>query len=238
MTRTGGGAVTAAHVAVAIVSAARVTGVDPARVFEPGGRNTRTRMLAGAGLCARLGPSKTAVAKLVKVPAPTLSPSLLRRENITTDQLLEVAEALEAAGLTAGDDPHARFMAPWGPTPSQPAAAAANAPARKAARAAAKAEPPAPAAAPVRTARAGRGRKPKAAATAEAAPEGTPRAPRRRPASTLQAIPGLKAVSDDIARWAGYFLEAGWRLPVVADLFDVCPVSLLDALDPVEAVRA
>lgn len=112
--------ISAAHVAVAVVTACRLRGVDPATVFERGQENRQARVLAAAGLSARLGFRKTAVAPLLKVFPQEVAPSMLAKAGVTTDGLLAIAEALQAAGLTADDAARERFVAPWVPERGKP----------------------------------------------------------------------------------------------------------------------
>lgn len=235
------GGISAAHVAVAIVAAAKILRTDPARVFEDGRLHARTRILAAAATCARLGQGKADAGRLFKVQAQRLAPSMLVKEKITTEQLLEIAEALEAAGLTAHDDARARFLTPFEAETRRTQAAAAEAkPSRKPGPGKSGQDRPSPSrsapdAAPAPAAKK-RGRPP-ASGTFQAVGRlgGAARARARPSSAGLRAIADLKPVTPDIARWSGYFLEADWRLSTVADLFEVCPMALLDALDPVEA---
>ncbi|WP_426041522.1 hypothetical protein [Brevundimonas sp. TWP2-3-4b1] len=112
------GSLTAAHVAVALVAAAKITGADASRVFEDGPGHRRTRTMAAAGLVARLGCSRRATAPMFRVCAPELSPSMLTRAGVTSDHLLIVAEALHAHGLTEGDALRTRFLATEGCSPA------------------------------------------------------------------------------------------------------------------------
>lgn len=233
--------VSAAHVAVAIVAASKILRTDPSRVFEEGRMHPRTRILAAAGCCARLGLGKADAGRLFKLKPQRLAPSMLVKETITTEQLLEVAEALESAGLTTGDRPGDRFRSPWEPEAAaaresrrtQVPAAEAQAP-RKPGQDCPSPSRSAPDAAPAPVPKR-RGRPPGSGAfkRQEAGRAGA-RARARPSTAALAPIAGLKPVSANIARWSGYFLEADWRLSTVADLFEVCPVALLDALDPQE----
>ena len=118
-----GVALTDAHVAVALVAAAKITGADASRLFDDGPGHRRTRTMAAAGLVARLGGSRRATAPLFKVCAQELSPSMLTRAGVTSDHLLIVAEALHAHGLTEGDDSRSRFLATegWSAAEADPA---------------------------------------------------------------------------------------------------------------------
>lgn len=114
---------TAAHVAVALVAASKITGADASRVYDDGPGHRRTRVMAAAGLVARLGCSRRGTAPMFRVCGPELSPSMLTRAGVTPDHLLIVAEALHANGLTEGDDPRKRFLSAegWSSAPVEPA---------------------------------------------------------------------------------------------------------------------
>jgi len=276
--------ISAAHVAVAVVTACRLRGVDPATVFERGQENRQARVLAAAGLSARLGVRKTAVAPLLKVFPQEVAPSMLAKAGVTTDGLLAIAEALQAAGLTADDAARERFVAPWVPEVGVPEAEGpppeAPSPEKPQPAEAACPQPPAASAEPahkpgpdgeVRSGQPGRGPVRGDVAAASGTVRGSIVAAPRAPAATDDAGAGpssfkrrtvglasaasrararqgedrqeiarhartavarLKAVTDRIAGWAGHFLEAGWDRVEVAELFDVCPDALLNALDP------
>lgn len=267
--------ISAAHVAVAVVTACRLRGVDPATVFQRGQENRPTRVLVAAGLSARLGCAKAAVARLLKVLPQELAPSMLARFRVTTDELLVIAEALQAAGLTGDDQPRERFVAPWvpevgvpevesrapeasPPEKPQPAEAACPQPAAASAEPAHKPGPDGE----VVSGQAGRVRsgtglpkgqeaqaddagagpssfKRRTVGLASAAGRARAREREDRQETARQARSGvarLKPVTDRIAGWGGHFLEAGWDRIEVAELFDVCPDALLNALDPAEAV--
>lgn len=226
MTIRGGTALTAAHLATALVAAARVRGVDPLAIYAGTTASRRVRMLAAAACVARLGVTRTAIAPMFKIASQELAPSMLAKAEVTPDQLLDVAEALQVAGLAD---------LPEGQSPSPQPAAAQTTPARKpvavqdAPRPAPAAPRPGPSvapAAPVKAARPARKVSRPDRQSYEAA-----RPPAGRRASTVSR---LKPVSPRIATWASHFLEAGWDDGEVAELFDVCPVELLNTLDPVE----
>ena len=264
--------ISAAHVAVAIVAACRLSGVDPATVFARGcAQSRRARVIAAAGLAARLGGSKRAIAPLLKVCGPELAPSMLARAGVTTDELLVIAEALQAAGLTGEDRGRDRFVEPWvpeggvpgsesdaieasPPEKPQPAEAACPQPAAASAEPAHKPGPDGE----VVSGQAGRVRsgtglpkgqeaqaddagagpssfKRRTVGLASAAGRARAREREDRQETARQARSGvarLKPVTDRIAGWGGHFLEAGWDRIEVAELFDVCPDALLNALDP------
>ncbi|PZO07635.1 MAG: hypothetical protein DCF29_03805 [Alphaproteobacteria bacterium] len=192
--------------ATALVAAARVRGVDPLAIYAGTTASRRVRMLAAAACVARLGVTRTAIAPMFRIASQELAPSMLAKAEITPDQLLDVAEALQVAGLAD---------LPKGQTPSPQPAAAQVSPVRKpvAVQDAPRSAPTAPRPGPARQ-------------SYEAA-----RPPAGRRAS---AVSRLKPVSPRIATWASHFLEAGWDDGEVAELFDVCPVELLNTLDPVE----
>ncbi len=55
--------------------------------------------------------------------------------------------------------------------------------------------------------------------------------PKPRPVRVQAVMTRVKAVSADIARWAGWFLAADWDLNDVAELFEVDADSLADRLE-------
>jgi hypothetical protein len=216
-----GSVLTASHVALALVAAARLRGRDAAGIYESGGANRKARILAAASLAARLDAKKTALAKLFGVHPQELAPSMLAKADVTTDEMLEVSEALAASGLALAS----------GASCPQPEAAPAR-PARKAcAKGADRSSRKAPdvvrtLASPPRT----------LATTVEADAPAPARVPRPGTVSVDRAVVSrLKPVTASIARWGGYFLEAGWDPDEAAELFDVAPEALLDALDPPSA---
>lgn len=240
----------AAHLAVAIVTACRLRGRHPEKVFEAGQDNRRARILAAGGLAARLGLKKAPIAALLKVFPQELAPSMLGKVGVTTDELLEIGAALDAAleaarlkvaGLTPrppGPGPSER--PPSGPRRPQPAAASAV-PAHKPAPDLSSAsrrplDGPAPASPGAARPGAGPSRFPRATrGLVGPAARQRARAGEARDAAARQGVTTIKAVTDRIAGWAGHFLEAGWDRLEVAELFDVCPDALLNALDPQEA---
>lgn len=133
-------AMTAAHIAVAVVAACGVTGTRPERAFDNGDGQGRARVMAAAGCVARLGWPKADAARVFRVHPNRLTPSGLQLARVWTEHLLVVAEALAAHGLCEPDNARARFLRPYGPgtgeeggppVHSTPAAAAAT-PQRKA----------------------------------------------------------------------------------------------------------
>lgn len=224
---------TAAHVAVALVAACGITGTPPDAVFKD--QNGRPRVMAAAACVARLGWDRKATARTFQVHPNRLTPSGLKVANVEADHLLTVAEALTAAGLTAGDDPAARHRSDWKVSgrPQSPAAGA-KPPKRKAARA-----------------EGGAGREPAVAADGAPKPGGgeKPKAvppPRAsRPASTCSSaarpvdrtpkgvrVLMLKPVTADIVRWTRQQMALGADLRFVADCFDVDERELADAVQP------
>jgi len=224
-----GGMLTAAHMATALVAAARVRGVDPLAIYAGTTASRRVRMLAAAACVARLQVTRTAIAPMFKIASQELAPSMLAKADITPDQLLDVSEALQVAGLAE---------LPKGTTPSPQPAAAQVHPARKpvVVQDAAGEAPSSPCH--------GQSPAPASAVKASRPTRKVSRPDRRsyeaaRPSAGRRAgtVSRLKPVSPRIASWASHFLEAGWDDGEVAELFDVCPVDLLNTLDPVE-VRA
>jgi hypothetical protein len=238
----GGGGISAAHVAVAVVTACRLRSVDPAGVFANGQTNRRARVLAAAGLVARLKLMKGPAAALLKVFPQELAPSMLVKAEVTTDELLDIAVALEAAGLVklAAAEPPPESPPPEA-DPAKPAAASAK-PACKPGQERPSPSPPAPDAAPSPAPTAERPApspfKRRTAGLAGAASRARARAEAQReaPGPSAGRVTTLKAVTDRIVGWSAHFLEAGWDRVEVAELFDVCPDALLNALDPAGAI--
>lgn len=106
---------TAAQVGAALVVAAKMQGLCPSRVFDgavikdgfgktlPGPYHAR--VVAGAGLRARVGVSAAVCARAVRVAATELAPSMLARRGVTTEMLLDVAEAVNAVSPGAPPAP-------------------------------------------------------------------------------------------------------------------------------------
>ena len=212
---------TPAHIAVAIVAACGVTGTRPDRVFEEG--NGRARVMAAAGCIARLGWDKLATARAFRVHPNRLTPSGLTLARVFTEQLLVIAEALAANGLTAsGSETPAVSPA----RVSQDAAAAAETPQCKAVPAAkdeARALDP----------------KPDAAPPPQASPSvHTLRANPVRAASPPAHIQRLKPVKASVVRWARQQLALGAALDFLAECFDVDVDDLAAAVRPEQAVAA
>lgn len=212
------GQITAAHVALAVVAACRMTGADPQAVFGPAHGNKRARLIAAAGLMTALKLKPRDVAGVFKVDRSRLAPSMLRNADIEADHLLTVAEALRTGGVLDGARP-------------QPKAADADASARKPSPVQTRPDrpiaPPAPPPPP---------------------PAQPPEPDRRRPAATNPvrsrptparsgAVETLKAVSDNMVRWSRIYLSRGVPLGDLADLFDVDVEALADRLKP-ELARA
>ena len=230
--------VTAAHIAVAIVAACRITGVRADRAFEDVRGNTRTRLIAAGGCIARLGWRPLDVARLFHVDAKRLSPSMLANANVSTDDMLAVAEALEAHGLTDGapkvTDASSQSQV------SQDVAAEAERPARKAkAVAAAEEKRKRPADSPPATSSVVREIR-KARPTAPPAANPVRESGRRSAVLARMSAPGLKLMNARKGRFARWFVDAGWSIDETAALFDVHPDALTDALNaaPKERARA
>jgi len=211
---------TAAHIAVAIVAACGVTGTKPERAFDNGDGQGRTRVMAAAGLMARLGCSKVDAARLFRVHPNRLTPSGLQLARVWTEHLLVIAEALAAHGLCEPDNARSRFLRPYGPgadakeadTDHSPAAAAAETPQRK-------------------------------AGGGEAAVAAGVRAiPRRPTASAARPDPlkteRLRPVTDRVIRWTRQQLALGADVDFVAWCFDVDAEVLARRVRPVQAVAA
>jgi hypothetical protein len=211
---------TAAHIAVAIVAACGVTGTKPERAFDNGDGQGRTRVMAAAGLMARLGCSKVDAARLFRVHPNRLTPSGLQLARVWTEHLLVIAEALAAHGLCEPDNARARFLRPYGPgadakeavTDHSTAAAAAETPQRK-------------------------------AGGGEATVAADVRAiPRRPTASAARPDPlkteRLRPVTDRVIRWTRQQLALGADVDFVAWCFDVDAEVLAQRVRPVQAVAA
>jgi hypothetical protein len=211
---------TAAHIAVAIVAACGVTGTKPERAFDNGDGQGRTRVMAAAGLMARLGCSKVDAARLFRVHPNRLTPSGLQLARVWTEHLLVIAEALAAHGLCEPDNARARFLRPYGPgadakeavTDHSTPAAAAETPQRK-------------------------------AGGGEAAVAADVRAiPRRATASAARPDPlkteRLRPVTDRVIRWTRQQLALGADVDFVAWCFDVDAEVLAQRVRPVQAVAA
>ncbi|MEJ8405032.1 hypothetical protein WKI27_06715, partial [Brevundimonas vesicularis] len=122
--------ITAAHVALAVVAACRMTKTDPQAVFGPARGNKRVRLIAAAGLMTALKLKPRDVAGVFQVDATRLAPSMLRNADISPDGLLTIAEALRTGGLldetrpqpkAADADASARKPSPVQTRPDRPA---------------------------------------------------------------------------------------------------------------------
>lgn len=235
--------ITAAHIAVAVVAACGITGADAATVFEDRRGHVKTRLIAAAGLMARLEVPPRDAARLLQVERKRLSPSMLEPAGVTTDALLTVAEALESHGLTPTLAKRSAPKAEAAPPAPQPQAqgsskrrkAATPAPAAK------RADPP-PAPPPTKP----EPPKPKAAerrpvpVTPERRPRPAPATNPVRPTAPRPASGGavrLKPINDRIVGWCRPFVARGMAVEDLADLFDVHPDALRDHLKP-ELARA
>jgi len=214
--------ITAAHVALAVVAACRMTGADPQGVFGPAHGNKRARLIAAAGLMTALKLKPRDVAGVFKVDRSRLAPSMLRNADIEADHLLTIAEALRTGGVLGAASSEGS-----GP---QPQAADADASARKPSPV--QTRPDRPAGPPPSPAPAARPRDldpPGPVAT-------NPVRPRPTPARSL-AVETLKAVSDNMVRWSRIYLSRGVPIGDLAELFDVDVEALADRLKP-ELARA
>ena len=214
--------ITAAHVALAVVAACRMTGADPQGVFGPAHGNKRARLIAAAGLMTALKLKPRDVAGVFKVDRSRLAPSMLRNADIEADHLLTIAEALRTGGVLGAASSEGS-----GP---QPQAADADASARKPSPV--QTRPDRPAGPPPSPAPAARPRDldpPGPVAT-------NPVRPRPTPARSL-AVETLKAVSDNLVRWSRIYLSRGVPIGDLAELFDVDVEALADRLKP-ELARA
>lgn len=207
---------TSAHAAVALVAACRRVGLRATDAFQSNPKAGRARRIAAAGCVSRLGVSASDAGRLFHVLPIRLAPTKLNAAGITTEDLLVVAEALEENGLTAGDNPAARFRAPHPKPPKEPAPVRTPRPAvpRPRVVAVSPAETPAPS-----RATAGKGR-------ASVVPDSWRTAPApviRRSASSgpYRPVAGLKPITDCIVRWTLQQVRLGVAVDLMADLFDV-----------------
>lgn len=214
------GGFTAAHVALAIVAACRMTRTDPQSVFGPARGNKRVRLIAAAGLMTALRLKPRDVAGVFQVDATRLAPSMLRSADIGTDGLLTIAEALRAGGLldderpqqkAAGADASARKPSPVQMRPDRPADPS-----------------PAPKPPPLVPPRPGDIEQPRPVATNPV---------RARSSESRSAVETLKAVNADIVRWSRAYVAQGVPVRELADLFGVDVEALADQLKP-ELARA
>lgn len=227
--------ITAAHIAVAIVAACGITGADAATVFEDRRGHVKTRLIAAAGLMARLDVPPRDAARLLQVERKRLSPSMLTPAGVTTDALLTVAEALEAHGLTPKPEAQPPAPQPQAQAPSRRRKAATPAPVAK------RSDPPPPPPPP---------RPPRPAKSKAVERRSAPVAPERRPRSAPATNPvrpvvrpssggavRMKPVTERIVGWCRPFVAKGMAIEDLADLFDVHPDALRDHLKP-ELARA
>ncbi len=223
-------AMTAAHIAVAVVAACSVTGTKPERVFDNGDGQGRTRVMAAAGCVARLGWPKADAARLFRVHPNRLTPSGLQLARVWTDHLLIIAEALAQHGLAEPDEARARILRPWGPGSSgkgeapdhsTPAAAAAT-PQRKAGGGEAEAEAVvrAPVGSPVEPQPSPA---PERSITRIGAGSGAsiPVRPSTRPVARSQVAERLRPVTERVIRWTRQQLALGADVDFVAWCFGV-----------------
>lgn len=237
--------ITAQHVAVALVAACAFTGRDVKTIFEPDAGGGSTRVLAAAAGVARLGWSKPAAGRAFRVHPNRLAPSGLVLARVTTDGLLAVAEALQAAGLTGDDRGAARFRQPWvaqadgakaaaGPLTGGPEVGG-----RGGVETAAKVESEAKETNRVRRA-ARLIADPAGDAIQTPRPEPLRSEPFRpqsgRPVAAAprivasQRVERLKPVTADIVRWTRQQVALGVRVDLMADLFGVDGDALAQAL--------
>lgn len=230
-----GPAMTAAHIAVAVVAACGVTGTKPERVFDNGDGQGRTRVMAAAGCMARLGWPKADAARLFRVHPNRLTPSGQALARIETEHLLIIAEALAQNGLAEPDDARARFLRPYGPgggseggppghstQVSKDSAAAAETPQRKAGSGEAEAEATvrAPVGSPVEPKPS---LAPERSVTRIGAGSGAaiPVRPATRQGARSQITERLKPVTDRVIRWTQQQLAQGADVDFIAWCFSV-----------------
>lgn len=207
----------AATVDAALVAACRLRRLDRSQAFAGGNGARGVRILAGAALKARFGVAATVLAPLLKLASPELAPSMLKRYGVTTDDLLEMVEALgDIEGPSVPATPEV------GPAP--PVAVVVR-------------PRPAPVPDPVRTAL-----HPSAPPPGQPIKRRLPRAsaPRSVAGQTTKSVSSppvrahvvsLKPMTPAITRWAGFFLTSPiWTAEEVADLFGVHPDAVIDAV--------
>jgi hypothetical protein len=214
--------------AAAARAACAALGLAPDQKTHLGETPRKARILAAAVIRARTGEAAKAVALRWRIHGPELSPTMLVRAGVTTDLMLTVAEALDwgAPEAVAEAAPQALVETP----PSAAALEPEPEPERQPDPEPIQTQPATtPGASPFKRAAAGLGG-PDSAARALAAR-------REMSARGGSRVMTLKPVTARIASWSSHFLEAGWHRTEVAELFDVCPDALLDAIDLVE-VRA
>lgn len=207
--------ISAAHVALAVVAACRMTGTDPQRVFGPARGNKRVRLIAAAGLMTALRLKPRDVASVFQVDATRLAPSMLRSADIGTDGLLTIAEALRTGGLlddgrpqqeAADADALARKPSPVQTRPDRPAD-----------------PPPAPKPAVL---------VPPRHRNIERPPSVETNPVRAETAKRTSAVETLKAVNANIVRWSRIYIARGVSVADLADLFGVDVESLTEHLKP------
>ncbi|WGM45256.1 hypothetical protein KOAAANKH_00117 [Brevundimonas sp. NIBR10] len=202
---------TQGQLTAAIAAAARLRGVEPSDAYRRGPAARRVRFLAGAALRARFGQTTFVLADLLAISPQELAPSMLAKAGVTTDDLMTIAEALPVA--SPDDLAAARIVIQDRPSSAKavavPIAAAVVKP-----RSAVQADTlPVPVRAPA-----------------------MPRKTRARPEPRVPSLPSgpgiirVRPVSPRVTRWASWFMAAAWGVEEVADLFDVHPDALTDAL--------
>ncbi|WP_201463693.1 hypothetical protein [Brevundimonas aurantiaca] len=211
----------AAQLALALAAAARIMGVAPEAVFDGRQSARRARILAGAALKASTGCVAHTLAAALRLSGPELSPSMVARAGVTTDMMLEVVEAVNGVTPTAAVRP-----ARDGEARPLPAAAGAESPARKAAsKPAAVAERREVRPGPAPEAR------PAASGPASGPTSVSTTGPAARRARRSEAVQRLRPMTAARLRFARWFVQAGWAIEEVADLFDAHPDALADALE-------
>ncbi len=217
-----GSAPTPDQLDAAIAAAAGVRGLARDLAFHPTTEARRVRILAGAALRARLQTANTVLGPALQLHPQELSPSMVVKAGVTTDEMLTVVEAVAAVPVevVAADAAAVQVAAPVDVAP-----AIAQAPAvvpmppieAKVARPTpVKPSPP---------------RKIHDALPDRPLP--APRFPsqqRPRPSAPRAVVVQLKPVSPDIARWSRWFDRAGWPIDQVADLFGVDADALCEAV--------
>lgn len=226
------GTLTAGDLASALIAACVVLKINPAEVYEPGGR--KARILAAAALKAAARCTARALAGPLKIADTELAPSMLARKQITTDMLLDVVEAIGGpAGAAEVSQGLASPEAAAQPVELQPIELEPAAPSVAEGRAVIdEAKPRAKAPAARRSADNEAG--PESRRLRKTAARGVQcLAP--RPVAVASAPPRtvvrLRAVTQRTIRFSRWFLAADWPLDEVADLFSVNPTALADALE-------
>lgn len=196
--------VSPAVIAQGLIASCRHYNFPPTEVMSPGRGATVRTALGGAiiALVPKRGAKdglSLAVAHMLQLNPTNLSPAGLRMRDIGPDLLLDLAEALKAAGF----DPAAVTVT------RNRANAAAPKPPRE----------PKPPKAP----------KPAVAKPTRPAPKAKTVAPAPRPKPVVEPnapVIHVRPMKANLRRWTRQFLNAGWTPREVAKLFDLHPAQV------------